>query len=256
LTTLFLFPLLKTTSVNPRTRRIARRALLAAFVALTTSTTNIAILAILKGRQLGWLCLGSCGTDVILNALVVFWVTARRTTPTSDTYVSGTPPSFKTEAGPPVRSILRQPDVVYATSGSGTHHPAGPHRITNAYYSIASRGSVQSPESSTSSTNPRHPFARATYSPRIREPEVHISATPDTSMRMESPSALRSLVSLFRKEPTEPPSSPEDIQITVSTQIDITSLASLSDHDIIYEDTEPESGLSDTHSIPESRQTV
>ena len=29
----------------------------------------------MHGQQLGWVCLGSCGTDVTVNALVLFWVT-------------------------------------------------------------------------------------------------------------------------------------------------------------------------------------
>lgn len=47
----------------------------AAGMALTTSTVNITVLTIMKGRQLGWLCLSSCGTDAIFNAAVLFWVT-------------------------------------------------------------------------------------------------------------------------------------------------------------------------------------
>ena len=29
----------------------------------------------MHGHQLGWVCLGSCGADVIVNAVVVYWVT-------------------------------------------------------------------------------------------------------------------------------------------------------------------------------------
>lgn len=45
-------------------------------MALTTSSVNIIILASLDGKQLGWVCLGACATDVTINALVLFWVTA------------------------------------------------------------------------------------------------------------------------------------------------------------------------------------
>ncbi|GAB1522884.1 hypothetical protein RhiTH_006009 [Rhizoctonia solani] len=54
---------------------MAMRTLVAAFAALTTSTINIAVLTIMHGQQLGWVCLGSCGADVTVNALVLFWVT-------------------------------------------------------------------------------------------------------------------------------------------------------------------------------------
>ncbi|KAJ8091875.1 hypothetical protein PM082_024107 [Marasmius tenuissimus] len=47
----------------------------ASVAALLTSTINIGVLTLQHGRQLGWVCLGSCGTDVILNAIAIFWVT-------------------------------------------------------------------------------------------------------------------------------------------------------------------------------------
>ncbi|KDQ61826.1 hypothetical protein JAAARDRAFT_55148 [Jaapia argillacea MUCL 33604] len=79
LTTLFLFPLLRTRFPSPTVRRVAVRTMFAAVVALITSATNVTILTIMHGRQLGWVCLGSCGTDVIINALVLFWVTGSST---------------------------------------------------------------------------------------------------------------------------------------------------------------------------------
>lgn len=42
---------------------------------LTLAQINIAVLTVMHGQQLGWVCLGSCGTDVTMNALVLFWVT-------------------------------------------------------------------------------------------------------------------------------------------------------------------------------------
>ncbi len=36
----------------------------AAFAALTTSAINVIVLVGLRGHELGWLCLASCGTDV------------------------------------------------------------------------------------------------------------------------------------------------------------------------------------------------
>jgi hypothetical protein len=76
LTTLFLFPLWQSPNLSPRVRRIATRTTLAALVALATSTTNMLILTLMHGEQLGWVCLGSCGADVVGNALALFWVTA------------------------------------------------------------------------------------------------------------------------------------------------------------------------------------
>jgi len=91
LTTLFLWPLLRGRSLSLRIKRVATRTLLAAGVALTTSTINIAVLAILH-EQLGWVCLGSCGADVLINAIAIYWVTSptgRTTTTTADTNPEG-----------------------------------------------------------------------------------------------------------------------------------------------------------------------
>ncbi|KAJ7191310.1 hypothetical protein GGX14DRAFT_481597 [Mycena pura] len=75
LTTLFLWPIFRSNHVNPQLKRVATKTLIASSVALTTSTINIAVLTILHGRELGWVCLASCGTDVIFNACALFWVT-------------------------------------------------------------------------------------------------------------------------------------------------------------------------------------
>ncbi|KAG8741409.1 hypothetical protein FRC11_014845, partial [Ceratobasidium sp. 423] len=74
LNAMFLWPLLRSKLINPRLRAVARRTLVAAVAALATSFTNVAVLMVLK-HELGWVCLGSCSTDVTLNALVIFWLT-------------------------------------------------------------------------------------------------------------------------------------------------------------------------------------
>jgi hypothetical protein len=50
----------------------------ASFCTLTISVTNLTILTILHGKELVWICLGSCSTDVLVNALVLFWLTRPR----------------------------------------------------------------------------------------------------------------------------------------------------------------------------------
>ncbi|KZT10751.1 uncharacterized protein LAESUDRAFT_347883 [Laetiporus sulphureus 93-53] len=77
-TSLFLWPLYRATFRSARVRQVAVRTLWAAAVALTTSCVNILVLTLMKGKQLGWVCLDSCGTDVIINAIVLFWVTSKR----------------------------------------------------------------------------------------------------------------------------------------------------------------------------------
>lgn len=76
LTTLFLWPILRSSVPNPRIRMVAIRTLIAAMVALTTSIVNMAVLTSFDGHELGWVCLCSCGADVIFNALALFWVTS------------------------------------------------------------------------------------------------------------------------------------------------------------------------------------
>jgi len=77
LTGLFLWPVMYSSFRNNRMKRLGVRTLWSAFIALTTSCVNILILTLMDGRQLGWVCLGSCGTDVIVNALVIYWVTSK-----------------------------------------------------------------------------------------------------------------------------------------------------------------------------------
>ncbi|OBZ70952.1 hypothetical protein A0H81_09116 [Grifola frondosa] len=73
LTSLFLWPLYSARFRNAHIRRVAIRTVWAAMVALTTSCINILVLTLMHGQQLAWVCLGSCGTDVVVNALVLFW---------------------------------------------------------------------------------------------------------------------------------------------------------------------------------------
>lgn len=72
LTSMFVWPLLKRRLANPKLRALAKRTCIAATVALGTSVVNILILTLLHGKQLGWVCLASCGFDVTVNALVIF----------------------------------------------------------------------------------------------------------------------------------------------------------------------------------------
>jgi len=77
LTAMFVWPLWRSKVVNHRLKKIATRTLVGAIVSLTTSAANVAVLTVLKGTEYGWLCLGSCVTDVALNALALSWVTAK-----------------------------------------------------------------------------------------------------------------------------------------------------------------------------------
>ncbi|CAE6369734.1 unnamed protein product [Rhizoctonia solani] len=116
LTGMFLWPLFRSRLSNPRIKKMAMRTLVAAFAALTTSTINIAVLTIMHGQQLGWVCLGSCGTDVTVNALVLFWVTDNISQGGSD----NTPGTHCPTAGPGAPVVSNQS----LTDEEGIKHPA------------------------------------------------------------------------------------------------------------------------------------
>ncbi|KAJ3760003.1 hypothetical protein F5880DRAFT_1470418, partial [Lentinula raphanica] len=64
LTAMFLWPLWKSHPMSPRLRSIAKRTLYGASTSLISSMINIAILFLLGGNELGWICISSCVADV------------------------------------------------------------------------------------------------------------------------------------------------------------------------------------------------
>ena len=64
LTGLFLWPVMCNSLRSDRVKRLAVRTLWSTLIALTTSCVNILVLTLMHGRQLGWVCLTSCGADV------------------------------------------------------------------------------------------------------------------------------------------------------------------------------------------------
>ncbi|KAF9645371.1 hypothetical protein BDM02DRAFT_587825 [Thelephora ganbajun] len=74
-TGLLLWPAMRSSFQKAQVRDLAARTLWPALVALTTSCVNILVLTLMYGREPGWVCFGSCGTDVTINALAIYWVT-------------------------------------------------------------------------------------------------------------------------------------------------------------------------------------
>lgn len=74
LTSMFLYPLVTSKLTSSGLRRLAIRTFIAALVSLTTSTVNVVVLMLLGGKELGWVNLGACGADIIVNAVAIFWV--------------------------------------------------------------------------------------------------------------------------------------------------------------------------------------
>ncbi|KAG8845213.1 hypothetical protein FRB96_002588 [Tulasnella sp. 330] len=104
LTTLFVWPLF-TGKVSGRLRNVASRTLVASLAALTTSCVNIIVLTLLHGKELGWVCLASCGTDVTLNAIAIYWVTNASHVPQT---LKETPPALNV-AGHSIKSSTDSP---------------------------------------------------------------------------------------------------------------------------------------------------
>ncbi|GAA5894564.1 uncharacterized protein JCM6883_002137 [Sporobolomyces salmoneus] len=59
-----------------KAQKLALHSSIAAVASLVTSFANIAVLTFEHGHQLSWVCLGSCGLDVSLNAIILYLVTA------------------------------------------------------------------------------------------------------------------------------------------------------------------------------------
>ncbi len=64
ISSLFLYPLYRSEKLTAPLRQLAKR-----------TPTNVAVLMVLHGQELGWVCLGSCTADVTINALALFFVT-------------------------------------------------------------------------------------------------------------------------------------------------------------------------------------
>ncbi|KAI5480989.1 hypothetical protein MNV49_006175 [Pseudohyphozyma bogoriensis] len=73
LTGAFVVPIYR--SQFTKARSLARNSSIAAIAALVTSFANIGLLTAEHGKQLSWVCLGSCGLDVTFNASIIYFVT-------------------------------------------------------------------------------------------------------------------------------------------------------------------------------------
>ncbi|KAH7394633.1 hypothetical protein BKA66DRAFT_282433 [Pyrenochaeta sp. MPI-SDFR-AT-0127] len=86
LTSLFVLPILKTSSfrhnVSAALRAIALRTFFGSCATLTSSVVNITILMALQGEP-GWICMMCCNADILFSILVLHWVSSpdSRTSP-------------------------------------------------------------------------------------------------------------------------------------------------------------------------------
>lgn len=75
LTSMFLWPLWRSNLLSPNIKRVATRTLVSSMVSLTFSVANMAVLIALKGHELAFICLAFCSTDVVVNAVSLYWLT-------------------------------------------------------------------------------------------------------------------------------------------------------------------------------------
>lgn len=70
---MFVAPLLRSSIRSPWLKAIAVRTTVAACIALVSSATNVIVLYVLDGKEMIWVCLGACGVDMVVNAIVLYW---------------------------------------------------------------------------------------------------------------------------------------------------------------------------------------
>ncbi|KAJ3767278.1 hypothetical protein FB446DRAFT_821079, partial [Lentinula raphanica] len=76
LTAMFMCPLWILHPISPRLRSVAKRTLYGATISLVSSAVNIMIMLLLSGSELGWVCITSCVSDVVINSFAVFCVSS------------------------------------------------------------------------------------------------------------------------------------------------------------------------------------
>ncbi|GAA5873441.1 hypothetical protein JCM16303_001124 [Sporobolomyces ruberrimus] len=89
LTAAFVLPVYRSRWHKAQT--LALHSCIAAVASLITSFANILVLSIQHGHQLSWVCLGSCGLDVSINAIILYIVTSTSSSSnnTADDYTGG-----------------------------------------------------------------------------------------------------------------------------------------------------------------------
>ncbi|KAF5391591.1 hypothetical protein D9757_002542 [Collybiopsis confluens] len=200
---------------------------LASLVGLTTSTINIAVLYALKGHELGWICLGSCGVDVTLNSYALYWATGLRSRRRSrassltDGQISRDLNMFATKNTANVEpTSSRTPlSMPLPTKPPGhrlhfhlphPHFPHLPHLASRTHHNAASASSL----------DPAHnPFAPPVFVPKLPQSEIHISANPGLAERSSPVGILKSFANLFRDDPEARSSATGNIEVTVTTHL-------------------------------------
>ncbi|KAJ8090039.1 hypothetical protein PM082_018619 [Marasmius tenuissimus] len=75
-TVMFYWPLYKSKIFSPALRAVAKRTLIGAIAGLLILAANVSMVIAMGGYQVVWVCMTSCALDVILNALIMYWVSS------------------------------------------------------------------------------------------------------------------------------------------------------------------------------------
>ncbi|KAK4156674.1 hypothetical protein C8A00DRAFT_12430 [Chaetomidium leptoderma] len=81
----------KRTPGSQRLRTMAMRTFIGCICTLISSIVNLSVLVGLNGEP-GWVCLMCCNSDILFSAVVIFWVTSRDSTTTTDDTMPSTGP--------------------------------------------------------------------------------------------------------------------------------------------------------------------
>jgi hypothetical protein len=247
LTGLFLWPLWRSPNLNARVKRIAARTTIAALVALATSTVNMLVLTLMHGEQLGWVCLGSCGADVIVNAIALFWVTTGPNDESARSRSDGLPPRASAKAQgegvvvyrvpPPSAKAPRFDKVTrHAQDQSGRDSGASVFERSKVPMDTIEDGEAvilpevnkdqpsQPPYSATTTQNVTHsspPSPSTPGTPGVRRPLIRSRSSRNASDGYECPppSGMARFLGMFRTNQEDERT--HELQITVTRNFDI-----------------------------------
>ncbi|KAF9266119.1 hypothetical protein L218DRAFT_996892 [Marasmius fiardii PR-910] len=203
LAVLFFWPLLKRGHLSPKARRLAARTLIASVASLITSTVNIAVLTTHDGREYGWVCLGSCGVDVIVNAVALYWATL---------------PTKNQRQRVPTISVVGANDA----GSMFTVTTSGGRRLSMAPFATPAQAAMYSGvQESYPIDHYTNPFVAPRYVPQSAFPQVSVSAQSELATPPPCYGVFDSMSRLLKRGET--PKSDEDrpIEVTVTTHFEV-----------------------------------
>ncbi|KAM0791137.1 hypothetical protein ACM66B_005623 [Microbotryomycetes sp. NB124-2] len=91
---------LKSSWLQGEGRQVARKCSIAIVIALVTTALNIGGLVAEHQGMAAWICVVCCGSDVVINAITLFIITAPETSPTAQSTIYGAQDMTRTVSRP------------------------------------------------------------------------------------------------------------------------------------------------------------